>query len=277
MSASTATGSERATVDRCDRQYRNCQNWSVIFLWLLASCALCSRADSIPGLYNTGLTTEGSVEPNYAIVAPPRTAFVVAPQASDCCAPWVPNSATSKWIAPHLDRVDVPTNFIYRLKFNLADLDATSAVLTGRWATDDDGAIFLDGVNTGIRRTNGWSSFSGSFTIVRGFLAGTNIVDFIVTNLGDRPNPTGLRVELSGTADRLPKPPVLSNPRFVANGVFAFRLNGETNSSYGIETTADSFAWAPIASLVLTSSFADWFDTNSPGFRRRFYRARVLP
>jgi hypothetical protein len=58
--------------------------------------------------------------------------------------------------------------------------------------------IRLNGTSTGIT-AGGFSGWS-SFTITSGFVAGLNTLDFVVVNTGSSPNPTGLRVELSGTA-----------------------------------------------------------------------------
>ena len=40
-----------------------------------------------------------------------------------------------------------------------------------------------------------------NFSISSGFAAGLNTLDFVVNNAGSSPNPTGLRVEISGTAN----------------------------------------------------------------------------
>ena len=45
-----------------------------------------------------------------------------------------------------------------------------------------------------------------SETINTGFIAGVNTLDFVVNNGGPGINPTGVRVELSGTANRQPPP-----------------------------------------------------------------------
>ncbi len=47
--------------------------------------------------------------------------------------------------------------------------------------------------------SSGFSAFT-SITIGSGFVAGTNTLDFKVLNGGSGPSPTGLCVDLSGTA-----------------------------------------------------------------------------
>ena len=48
-----------------------------------------------------------------------------------------------------------------------------------------------------------------NFSITSGFQYGTNQLDFFVTNTGTLPNPIGLRVEMTGTAD-VPEPASLA-------------------------------------------------------------------
>jgi hypothetical protein len=119
--------------------------------------------------------------------------------------PWIGDDSISAWIGPNNDlQVDGPVgNFEYQTTFSLAGLNPDTAVLSGRWATDDDsvGTILLNGVPTANSATtyNVWYAFS----INSGFVAGNNTLDFIVHNNG---GPTGLRVEISGTADSVPEP-----------------------------------------------------------------------
>ena len=56
----------------------------------------------------------------------------------------------------------------------------------------------INGVSTGQQA--GFATTWTAFAITSGFVAGTNTLDFIVQNSG---GPTGVRVEMSGTADRL--------------------------------------------------------------------------
>jgi len=102
-------------------------------------------------------------------------------------------------------------------------------VLTGDWAVDTEGYIVLNGnpvssSSGGTITTNTAASFDTlhNFTITDSstgsgsgvsFKYGTNTLDFIVHNdldsLGN-PNPTGLRVDLSGTVQ--PDPPIPVHP-----------------------------------------------------------------
>ena len=61
----------------------------------------------------------------------------------------------------------------------------------------------LNGVGTGLT-SGGFLSYTPPFTLNSGFVPGVNTLDFLVNNAGDAPNPTGLRAELSATADTGP-------------------------------------------------------------------------
>mgnify|MGYP003502844548 CR=1 FL=1 len=57
--------------------------------------------------------------------------------------------------------------------------------------------VLINGTSTGHALPNfGWPSLHG-FAIDSGFIAGINTLDFVLQNQG---GPTGLRVEMSGTA-----------------------------------------------------------------------------
>lgn len=169
-------------------------------------------ADIIPGLFNTGVGTPGSPDPNYILIS--GTAFITAPPHSA----WLPAPAGSQWIAPDADGFanhPVGTS-VYRLTFDLTGLDPDTAVITGDFAADNFAEIFLNGVDTGIDTIapdtpNGRLGFTQltPFSIADGFVPGINILEFVVVNdpLGPNdptPNPTGLLVtNLQGTASGL--------------------------------------------------------------------------
>src|SRR5262249_24085475 len=53
-----------------------------------------------------------------------------------------------------------------------------TAFLAGSWATDDSGTLFLNGANTGFK-SGGFGGFF-TFNLTRGFVSGTNILQFPV-------------------------------------------------------------------------------------------------
>lgn len=157
------------------------------------------------GLTSTGVAAaDGAADPHYALVVNPdrtisgTTAYVVLSNAYPFPV-WVPNRPTAKWIAPTASQVtgNANGNYTYRTTFSLQGFKPTTAALKGIVSADNAVTIVLNGntIATGI------STYSvlTPFTINSGFVAGTNTLDFIVYNGG---GPTGLRVELSGTASQ---------------------------------------------------------------------------
>jgi len=196
---------------------------------------------------NTTFTVPMPSDPHYTLVTPPApydaaaagvvgSAYVLNSNADPFGGPvgYVANGPKSEWISPDqfgFDHFfpaggfpsgyyDYQTTFVVPNGFNPA-----TAVLTGDWAVDNEGTILLNGkpitsyggaINTTTPASfdslhpftiNGNGSSGGSFG------QGTNTLDFIVHNdldsLGN-PNPTGLRVDLSGTVQ--PDPPIPVHP-----------------------------------------------------------------
>jgi hypothetical protein len=101
----------------------------------------------------------------------------------------------------------------YRTTFNLTGYNVNTASISGRWSANDNSvAILLNGklLNTALVNSNTDFSF-WLFTIAAGspFQDGVNTLDFIASNFGD---PTGLSVELSGTADLVQVPEPVPEP-----------------------------------------------------------------
>ena len=64
--------------------------------------------------------------------------------------------------------------------------------------------VLLNGATTGVTSDGNFGALGNAFTISTGFVAGLNTLDFVVNNAGTGINPTGVRVELSGTANLRP-------------------------------------------------------------------------
>jgi hypothetical protein len=183
---------------------------------LAASGAL---AVPLPGLFNTGVGDEGAllpagaIDPHWRLVAS-ADAAAPGPQARVVregypIPPWLANGAGSKWIAPQADqsRGNLPGDYTYQLEFDLGGHDPATAVLTGRWSSDNSGVeVRLNGHVTGVTYGGDFTGFSVEFTLTSGFVEGLNVLEFVVNNAGDGVNPTGFRAELSGTVDPLPPP-----------------------------------------------------------------------
>ena len=189
---------------------------SLFCLW-----AVQAEAAPIPGLFDTGVDNSnallpyGSLDPHYTLTAAPGFTVprgtVVYNPSSYTFYNWVANTANSQWIGLQSSANYFSAGlYAYDITFDLTGLNPATAVITGQWAADNGGAIFLNGTNTGITDSDR-SVFNHStpFTISSGFVSGVNTLEFQVTNLADVATfggPTGLQVELSGTANAVPEP-----------------------------------------------------------------------
>lgn len=245
--------------------------------WIFASVAAVRViADPIPGLFNTGMNTNGallasgSVDPHYRLVQSADAAFPgpdarVLNDAGFPIPPWMANGPNSKWIAPQASQAagNQFGDYKYRILFDLGALDHFTAVITGRWSSDNAGpAVLLNGVETGITYDGNFGAFSPTFTISEGFLPGTNTLDFVVNNAPPGINPTGFRAEISGTADRLPpegtlpsitQQPVSQTVGLGESATFRVRVYGSRPLSYGWRFNSNPIPDATNASLTLNA------------------------
>ncbi len=173
-----------------------------------------TNASAVPiTIYNTGVDDSNTVlanaaiDPHYTLIASDDGSYL-GPNALVINTPvplgWQGNTLTSKWIAPRADQGvmggDSLGSYIYRTTFDLTGNNPATATLTGNWATDNIGVIFLNGVYAGVTNLAGPSVFT-AFSISGGFVPGVNKLDFLVVNNGTTANPTGLRVEISGSVN----------------------------------------------------------------------------
>jgi hypothetical protein len=191
-------------------------------VWLALGLALvgCGKsAVPIPGVVSTGMDDQGKplaarvADPHYDLVKHPDdprvgpVVFVIddtrGPIATGS---WTLNDMKSKWVGPTSDAGSSHPGgeYRYKLEFDLTGFDPATAEIRGRWSSDDRGvAIVLNDVATGISHEDGPRKISGEFEITKGFVAGKNVMVFIVTNAVEtEANPSGLRVELSGKAKK---------------------------------------------------------------------------
>jgi hypothetical protein len=162
-------------------------------------------------LFNTGVGSGGAPLPDgtlndshYSLIVVPGSTTTTRVRTTGAypLPPWFGNDALSAWIGPNNDNsLNGPVgNYVYRTTFDLTGLNPLTASIVGGWSTDNNGVqILLNGANTGNPGTS-FTQFStgfASFSIGSGFVSGINYLDFVVYNGG---GPTGLRVEMSGTA-----------------------------------------------------------------------------
>ncbi len=178
-----------------------------------ATSTLAHLAVAIPGIYGTGLDTNGAlldagaIDQHYTLVASadPNAAgpdtFVVNEGWPIQAGVWLLNGPNSKWIGPQADQSAAGGNaegdYTYRTTFDLTGYDVSRVRLIGGWAADNTGTdILVNGTSTGL--TSGGFGSLTSFVITNGLVAGKNTLDFKVNNLPATPNPTALRVDLQG-------------------------------------------------------------------------------
>jgi len=161
----------------------------------------------IPGLANTGVDGIGNPDSNYTLIASPLT--IDPPAIGINKNPfWITAPAGSNWIGISNGNVTDPIgDYTYRLSFDLTGIILPTFSISADWTSDNGAKIFLNGVDTGIV---GPGSFGGllPLTIGSGFTAGSNTLDFIVTNDPfTSNNPTGLLVaNLTATGSLVPVP-----------------------------------------------------------------------
>jgi hypothetical protein len=156
---------------------------TLLFGFIAFGFSSLASAVPIPGLFNTGVDefgiqqAIGSIEQHYGISGPfnsiggpfdPIADSVVTDEHSA----WVPSSGDAQWIGASAGFLtDEPDgDYEFSLILDLTGLDPVTAVLTGSWAVDNSGSISLNGIPTGVSRSNtGFGSLAG-FTINSGFV-----------------------------------------------------------------------------------------------------------
>lgn len=170
-------------------------------------------------LFNTGLSStgallsDGATDPHYTVNGASAVAvdsgFPISP-----AGPWTANTSNSRWIAPSANQSvgNLPGTYAYSTTFDLTGLDPATANLTGSFAADNGASMAINGNPVGA--TTGDTFQFAPFNVTSGFIAGLNTVTFTVLNETSTTNPTGLQVEISGTASPaaapVPEPAALS-------------------------------------------------------------------
>lgn len=182
---------------------------TLVSAFVLAMTPASALAQNIGGLFNTGTDSsnvalaggDGVTDPHYLIAASSSPGFAGSQAVTFVHPAYAPNDANSRWISISSTGTPGSNTTSYRLTFDLTGFDPLTAVITGDWGVDNDGAILINGVATGNTLTGGSTNNFNvlhAFTINSGFVAGSNFIDFVVTDLGA---PTALRVDnLVGTA-----------------------------------------------------------------------------
>jgi hypothetical protein len=186
-------------------------------LVVLAAPAAATVFVPIPGLVNSGrladdsaVTTGTVLEPNWL------RDNVSAWNGTGINSNWLANNSTSRWMTPasNANQSFGVGSFVYSLSFDLDGFIPSTASFSGRFLVDNKlTALTLNGTPLltipsggigGFKTVSDWTSFSAN----SGFTAGLNTVQFTVLNTsGSGANPTGLRVEFTGSAvNEVPEP-----------------------------------------------------------------------
>ena len=172
------------------------------------------------GVDGTGTLLPGdSIDPHYELAASADPDFagpntIVFLDASPI-PPYVPNGPKSKWISPSLNAAGFVGNvsgvYVYRTSFLVDTADPNQTSIFGLWGSDNESLdIILNGKSLGISRriTRAFDTLS-SFTITTGFVAGSNTLDFVISNAPPT-GATAFRGELRGVGmPRAAGPPTL--------------------------------------------------------------------
>src|ERR1039457_6115442 len=166
---------------------------STTFLAVIAAQA--GTAGTIPTLHNTGLNTQGAIDPYWTVNG--STAYVTAPNAVGFPFDWwVPDTSVSKWISPqpvYNANTDQSGTFTYSTTFDLTGFDPTTASIT-IFASADDWltTVSLDKQAKATLAAIHNYGFDLAITISSGFQPGLNTLDFATYNIVQpNANPSG--------------------------------------------------------------------------------------
>ena len=194
----------------------------VLFAAVLAMIAApAAQAALVTTLYGTGLKADGTpqvgggTDAHYVVVENGLASALVL---SNPPSTYFANDAKSKWIWQQADGLPVNVTRTFRTTFDLTGFDHTTASIAGLWGTDHTGEdILINGKTTGIAlpgvAPNNYRQLH-AFSILNGFRAGINTLDFRVRDTGAV---SAFRAQLTGNA-AVPEPGTLM---LAALGLFA--------------------------------------------------------
>jgi hypothetical protein len=238
---------------------------------LLIASSPCLHAASIPTLFNTGVDDSGTLlgenqlDPHYKVTLsadpgfPGPDAFTLLPGFP--VGPWIAEGPNSQWIAPQASQATGNAPGIYTLQtaFDLTGFDPLTAQITGSVSADNSvTAVRLNGSDLGI--TAGGFDMFHPLTIPLGspFFAGTNTLEFDVSNAGDVANPIGFRAEMTGRATGSNESPSVVTPpqsqTVIVGDIVTFTVDadGTPPLSYQWRLQSNSIAGTTTNSYTIT-------------------------
>ena len=223
---------------------------------LTSESATLTVLDRVPGIYSTGVNGDGipllddEVDPHYTLTVNADGGGMDALAMSGIPSPpWVPNSATSRWIGPNAGAGGAPGLYTFQTRFDLRGFDPATVILVGQWTSDNSGlAIRLNGTATGNTTTGNFDTLF-PFTIDSGFVDGINTLEFDVENAGAAANPIGLRVEgLQALGNAVAVPPFeIFEISYDAEAPSAtFTWNSRPGENYKVDASTNLVAWGEL-------------------------------
>lgn len=181
-------------------------------------------------LFNTGVDATGAVlpffgasDPHYTVVENDNQQAVT--YFNDA---YLPNNSGSAWIWQTGTGQPGGVTRTFRTMFNLSGYDHTSAAISGLWGADNIGVdILINGVGTSNFIPSGSGAFSQltAFNITSGFVAGQNVLSFVVQDLGGpgafRVDNIQLTADLAADSTAIPTPALL--PSLIGMGAATLR------------------------------------------------------
>ena len=229
------------------------------------------ETQAIPTLFSSGIGTNaavlapGALDPHYVLTAsaysaPPPPAILATVTANHPA--WVANDASSVWIGPVAQGTTSvpPGRYSFRTTFDLTGFSPATALVNLQVAVDNELTnVMFNGAVASLRYSN-FNAFSGSFPLTNGFVAGTNTLDFIMSNITGSPSPAGLRVKATGTATRFVP---TNTPLALGPTTYYFR---KTFVCYG-DPAATAFSLRSIVDdgAVFYLNGHEFFRQNMPG------------
>lgn len=201
----TQAGQFEFTVKATD----NCGCTATNVYTLTVGCPLRNLINNV--LFNTGVDNNGQPlnipqpDNHYAVTFGINN---VVPRAVAAYQGWpLANTAASQWISAFANHFGPSGTYNYRTTFALANCEPGTTIITGRWAADNSGQIFVNNVAVpGSQITNPGFNVWHNFTINADVnndgtvdLSALNTIEFRVQNVS---GPTGVRVEFIRAAAR---------------------------------------------------------------------------
>lgn len=169
--------------------------WMSHLIFALAASLLAFSAQAGPVFYNTGVDTNGDQLPGGSLDLHYQMRQLT-PGAYIGSSDWLPavamNTAITwgSWIKPAdarwiyiADAANLTQNwgvYEFNTTFDLTGYDPSTAILSGQWAFDQSGTVYLNGALIVTLGDGNWDGRLNPFTINSGFINGTNTLTFNV-------------------------------------------------------------------------------------------------